>query len=214
MTFRRPKPTTLWARLASFSPGTVKPINRWERRNQLRFLAAAGAGVALIVAISITAGGDDDAPVAAPTKATAKPTEKVTTQPPKAATEPTEAPAKTTAPAPVETLTVKNSKDLAALLKAGEFDEVVSTFAKKYEGRTIAFDGNVANVAAYDIGSNILILANDYSETTASGPNFQFKDADLPLLSQGDNVRVKAVVVGYDDNSGLFELEPVMVRIR
>jgi hypothetical protein len=126
-------------------------------------------------------------------------------------------------------LTVKNNEDLAAILATkNESDPIISKFAKKYAGRTIEFDGNIANMMQhgnYKTRYNILILAGDYSETTFSGPNFQFEDVsvfDLNLtgseipesIGAGQNLHITAEVEDYNETSELFHLKPISTEIR
>ena len=67
---------------------------------------------------------------------------------------------------------------------------------------------------------DILILAGDYSNTSATGPNFQYNDVgtfDLHLtganvpdsIGVGDNLHIVATVDEFDRESCLFVLEPV-----
>ncbi|MEK4701945.1 DUF4839 domain-containing protein [Solibacillus sp. FSL R7-0668] len=128
-----------------------------------------------------------------------------------------------------EILTVDNNKELAEILSTkDESSPLFKEFAQKYAGRTIEFDGNTAYVNNH--GNNktrfdYLIFAGDYSETTFSGPNFQFKDVnyyDLHLTGDnipdtfgiGLNIRIIATVEEYDENSGLFQLKPVSIKMR
>ncbi|CAN7531752.1 DUF4839 domain-containing protein [Rossellomorea sp. LjRoot5] len=129
-----------------------------------------------------------------------------------------------------EIVTVKNNEDFAAVLAVkNEADPIISEFAKKYEGRTIEFDGYIANMMLhgnYKTRYNILILAGDYGDTTFSGPNFQFKDvnvvSDLNLtgsnipdtIGMGQNLHITAAVEEYDETSGLFRLDPISTEIR
>jgi hypothetical protein len=127
-------------------------------------------------------------------------------------------------------LTVKNNADLAAVLAVkDEFDPIVGEFAKKYAGKTIEFDGNIADMMPhgnYKTRYDILIYPGDYNETTAIGPSFQFKDVnvvyDLKLtgsnipetIGRGQNLHITAVVEEYNENNGLFFLKPVSTEIR
>ncbi|NMD71526.1 DUF4839 domain-containing protein [Bacillus sp. DNRA2] len=126
-------------------------------------------------------------------------------------------------------LTVKNNEDLAALLSVkNENDPIIGKFAKKYVGRIIEFDGNIANMMQhgnYKTRYNILILAGDYNETTFSGPNFQFENVgviDLNLtgseipdsIGAGQNLHITAEVVEYNETSELFRLKPINTEIR
>ncbi|MGD6873739.1 DUF4839 domain-containing protein [Sutcliffiella horikoshii] len=128
-----------------------------------------------------------------------------------------------------EILTVENNEDLAALLAVkNENDPTVGEFAKKYAGRTIEFDGNIAHMmphGSYTTRYDILIFAGDYSETTFSGPNFKFEDVNISNLNltgsnipdtigMGQNLHITAVVEEYKENSGLFFLEPISTEIR
>lgn len=128
-----------------------------------------------------------------------------------------------------EVLSVNNCEELAALLSLkDEFDPSIAEFASKYQGRTIEFDGNVAYVSpheGYSTRFDYLIYAGDYSETTVSGPSFQFEDVNYyDLHLEGDNIpgtfgvglniHVIAEIEEYDSGSGLFKLTPVEIRMR
>ncbi|MCC3359555.1 DUF4839 domain-containing protein [Bacillus sp. REN16] len=128
-----------------------------------------------------------------------------------------------------EILTIDNCKELAEILSTkNESDPLIKEFAQKYAGRTIEFDGNtayVSNHGKYKTRFDYLIYAGDYSETTFSGPNFQFEDvnySDLNLTGDnvpdtfgaGLNIRITATVEEYDENTGLFQLEPVSIKMR
>ncbi len=120
--------------------------------------------------------------------------------------------------------------ELAAVLAAKDPDDPsIQEFADKYEGRTIEFDGYIAAMnlhGDYKTRYDILILAGDYSETTAVGPNFQFRDVSVILdlnltgsnipdtIGVGDNLHITAKIGEYEDSSGLFLLEPVSVEFR
>ena len=128
-----------------------------------------------------------------------------------------------------EILTTENNAELAAVLTVkAEFDPIYKAFAEKYAGRTIEFDGNIANMAFnanYKTRYDILIYAGNYSKTTTIGPSFKFDDVgiyDLHLtgskipenISEGQNFRFTARVEKYDENSQLFFLDPVSVKVR
>ena len=138
----------------------------------------------------------------------------------------TSAPPTTTTPPAQETLTVDNSPDLAALLTGSDCGATVASFVEEYRGRTIEFDGNVANVANHDGAEtryDFLVYAGDYSEVTATGPNLVFRDVsglDMNLtggdgsISTGDNLRFVAGVEDFDSDSCLLLLSPVSTRVR
>ncbi|MEW9122697.1 MAG: DUF4839 domain-containing protein [Thermotaleaceae bacterium] len=126
-------------------------------------------------------------------------------------------------------LTVNNNEELAAVLAVKDpSDPIVGEFAKKYAGKTIEFDGNIADMMQnrdYKTRYDILIYAGDYSETTAIGPSFKFEDvnvSDLKLtgsdipenIGMGQNLHITAVVKKYNEDSGLFMLKPVSTKIR
>jgi Domain of unknown function (DUF4839) len=127
-------------------------------------------------------------------------------------------------------LTVKNNKDLAALLaERDDCSDTIKGFAAKYGGRTIEFDGNIAamnnhgdNKTRYDI----LVNAGDYSESSTIGPNFKFKDVNIVLdlhltgsnipdsVGTGDNLHIIAQVEDYNSTQCLFSLKPISTGVR
>ncbi|WP_438349253.1 DUF4839 domain-containing protein [Paenibacillus sp. FA6] len=128
-----------------------------------------------------------------------------------------------------EILTVDNNKELAEILSTkDESSTLFKEFAQKYAGRTIEFDGNTAYVSKhenYKTRFNYLIFAGDYSTTTFSGPEFQFRNVnyfDLHLTGDnipdpfgvGLNIRIIATVEEYDENPGLILLKPVSIKMR
>lgn len=128
-----------------------------------------------------------------------------------------------------DVLTVENCEDLAKLLTLKDpFDPSVTEFAEKYKGCIIEFDGCVAylsNHGDYKTRYDILLYGCDYSETSVSGPSFQFEDVgvydlginDLYLpdyICAGRNVHIVAEVDGFDPNTGLFKLDPVSITDR
>lgn len=129
-----------------------------------------------------------------------------------------------------EIITVENNEDFAGVLAVkNEFDQIIGEFAKKYVGRTIEFDGYIANLMQhgnYETRYDILILAGDYGQTTFSGPNFQFEDVSVVLdlnltgsnipdtIGMGQNLHITAEVKEYNETSGLFKLEPISTEIR
>lgn len=147
----------------------------------------------------------------------------------------TTAPAGTTAPPPEtgappseEVLTAANSLELAAILaEPDNCSATIGTFAATYSGRTIEFDGNIATMGPHGTNEtryDLLVSPGDYSETTAIGPTFQFRDvgiADLHLtgdvpaaIAQGDNLHVVAKVEEFNGDQCLFFLDPVSTQVR
>jgi hypothetical protein len=149
---------------------------------------------------------------------------------------PTITPTNTLAPIPTlkptpsqEILTIENNKDMAALFKVSDSTPFINEFAKKYSGRIIQFDGYIANMMPHDgykTRFDLLIYTGNNGESSGNGLNFKFEDvnvvSDLKLtgssipenISEGQNLRITAEVVEYDEVSGLFFLKPVSTEIR
>lgn len=128
-----------------------------------------------------------------------------------------------------EHLTVENCEELAAILSVkNEFDQSIKDFAANHKGEIIEFDGNIAYIAnhgSYNTRYDILVYGGDYSETSVSGPSFQFEDVgviDLGLsglflpdfVKAGSNIHIVAEVEGYNEMSGLFELDTISIAER
>lgn len=126
-------------------------------------------------------------------------------------------------------LTIDNCEELANMLSnKDDIDESYSSFAKKYKGKTIEFDGRIdhlMNYENYDTRYDILVSTGDYDPDHQTGPAFKFKNVaayDLDLdtidleseIKVGKNVRIIAKVEEFDSNSGLFFLDPVSVTAR
>nr|WP_254367842.1 DUF4839 domain-containing protein [Microbacterium sp. NC79] len=184
-------------------------------------LAVTGLIVGVIVS-SINAG--ENVPDAEPTTITSEaPAEP--SAPASEATEPSETPSTTNES---EAITIDNNAEFAALLQERDYcSPVVSTFAEKYAGKTIELDASIGAMNNHDGSAtryDILISAGDFSETTAVGPAFQFRDVnagDLHLTDNdrdafgvGDNLRVTATVEKYEQQSCLFLLDPVETSFR
>lgn len=127
---------------------------------------------------------------------------------------------------PAENLTVENCPDLAALLALPDpGDPSVSSFARKYYGRVIEFDGCVMNMqhhGDFNTRWDVLLTAGDYDENSSLGPNFRLTDVNIydMNVSGGDsvytglNVHIAAEVGDYNPNSQLFELDIIRMDIR
>ena len=97
-----------------------------------------------------------------------------------------------------------------------------------YAGRTIEFDGSIANMANhgdYDTRYDILVAPGNKGPESAVGPAFKFEDVnvvDLHLtgakrpgsVSEGDRFRFVAQVVEYNPDQCLLFLAPVSTRVR
>lgn len=127
-----------------------------------------------------------------------------------------------------EVITVDNN-DLFKTIVNAEDPEIkdLKDFAKKYELRTIEFDGNVRAFSySNDKETRFDMLFNtlDYEEDSCTGPNFKFEYASANEIGLeygeevpykvGDNVKVKAQVAEYDEEHGIFKLYPLRVTKR
>ncbi|WP_074315335.1 DUF4839 domain-containing protein [Micromonospora cremea] len=205
LNFRRPKPKVPWV-----------PI-------------ALAAGVVLLLAIvggiaSTLQGGDDKDPK--PTKSPSETTVLASGKP--SATPKPEESASDESDAD-QVLTVENSKDFAALLAVPDYcGETIGTFAAKYEGRTIEFNGSIAsmlNHGDYNTRYDILVHPGNKGPKSSVGPAFKFEDVNVPDLhltganipdsvGTGDLLHVVARVAEYNPEQCLFFLEPVSTEIR
>jgi hypothetical protein len=217
----------------------TKLIFRRLKPKQPKYLWPAAAGALLLIGIIVGIGAareGDDTPEAntPPTNAAVVQSEEPSKGPsetPSQKTEPSEsATAAPVASAAEQTLTVQNNAELAALLASTDSDDdSIEGFATKYKDRTIEFDGNIAamnNHGDYKTRYDILIGAGNYSATSMTGPNFQFKDVnivtDLHLtgsnipdgIGKGDNLHLIARVDGFNRAQGLFFLKPVSTTVR
>lgn len=122
-------------------------------------------------------------------------------------------------------LTIDNCPELAEILNnKAEIDESYSAFASKYEGKVIEFDGRIdycTKHGDYNTRFDYLVSAGDYDPDHQIGPTFKFEDVsyyelntDLDTVSVGLNVHIVAEVESFDNNSGLFFLDPVAVTER
>ncbi|MFE9658390.1 DUF4839 domain-containing protein [Micromonospora sp. NPDC006431] len=193
------------------------------KEQKVGFGVAAGLLPILAIIITIGAINETNAPTSPAATTTAAPAAQ---EPVEAAPSPTPASAEPKAEA---VLTVKNNKDLAALLAAAEDHDLFQEFATKYQGRTIKFDGTIAAMnhhGDYKTRYDILVLAGNSIGSGVTGPNFQFKDvnitSDLRLtgpnipdtIGVGQKLRITAEIEGYAGNQDLFLLDPVSTEVR
>lgn len=128
-----------------------------------------------------------------------------------------------------EILTIENNKDMAALFKTGDNDPLIGEFAKKYSGRIIRFDGYIANMMPHEnfkTRFDLLIYTGNYGGKSGNALSFKFEDinivSDLKLtgsnipdtIREGQNLRITAKVLEYNQVQGLFFLKPVSTEIR
>ena len=215
LNFRRVKPKTFGAHLLSI----VATFRRTQPKTQLVLVASCAlilvAGIIGIV-VGTQSGGDTPNPSAAQTPAS--------TAPP---AEPTEPDATESSPPDDEqVMTADNSEEFAALLAVPDYcDETIAPFVAKYAGRTIKFDGSIANMANhgdYDTRYDILVYPGDKGPESTVGPAFKFEDVnvfDLNLtgaksVGEGDRFRFVAQVDKYNPTQCLLFLAPVSARVR
>jgi hypothetical protein len=223
--------------LVSQSPGRLQTeltFRRPKPKSRTLLWAIVGGGVAIVLAIIIIIGvvGERNAPD------NESPNAAITEAPSAAATEslptPTESSsAEETAPPSAEpaaiTLTSENNAELAALLTLTDYcDPSIAAFAAMYRGQTIEFPGYIGALGPHDGATtryDILLSAGDFSETSAPGPAFQYRDvnttSDLSFtgttpdtIGVGTNLVVTAEVDEYEQNSCLFLLDPVATAVR
>lgn len=125
-----------------------------------------------------------------------------------------------------ENITMQNNQEFAQILAGGDSGQPIESFANKYQGHNIEFDGYTASVLPHDSYKtrfDYLILAGDVGN--GRGPNFHFSDVnyyDLHLtgdnipssFTEGLNIHVIAEIESYDSASGLLELKPVSITMR
>jgi hypothetical protein len=156
---------------------------------------------------------------------------------PSETSKPSETPSETLEPDATESsepdgeqvLTADKSGEFAALLAVSDgCDETIAPFVAKYDGRTIEFDGSIANMANhgdYDTRYDILVYPGNKGPESTVGPAFKFEDvnvSDLNLtgaklpdsVGEGDRFRFVAQVVKYNANQCLLFLAPVSTRVR
>ncbi|PPH98266.1 hypothetical protein C5C95_09915 [Rathayibacter sp. AY1B7] len=206
LTFRRPKP-----------------------KSRLLLWIIGGGALALIFATVITIGVISERN--AGTAETAGPLPRETISEPSSDPFPVPAEAATSPePEPEEVvLTTATSSELAALLVLSDYcSPDIAAFAAAHRGDTIAFPGYVGAMAPHNGATtryDFLIGAGDFSETSAPGPSFQFRDVNATndlrwvgaapdSIGVGTNLSITASVGEYEQNSCLFLLNPVATAAR
>ncbi|WP_143546767.1 DUF4839 domain-containing protein [Rhodococcus sp. 06-235-1A] len=217
--------------VVSQTPGRIQTEIMFRRPapRSRRVLWIVGGGVfalalAVIFAIGIIGERDTDSAETAspPSSEKAAPSE----QPSIEATVAAQAPQ----PEPNDVvLTPENSPELATVLALTDYcSPDIAAFAAAHRGQTISFPGSVGDIAPYEGASTrylILLGAGDFSETSAPGPAFQFRDVNTTddmrwggsvpdTIVVGTNLSITAKVDRYEERSCLFLLEPVATSVR
>jgi hypothetical protein len=131
-------------------------------------------------------------------------------------------------PEAAATLTPQNNKELKAMLGGDDCDDKYAAFAKKYPGKTIEFNGSIADVANhgdYKTRFDFLISPGDKGSLSTRGPSFKFADVnrfDLHFIgpnipdgvSRDDKFHFVAEVLNYNSDNCLFFLRPVSTQAR
>ena len=167
--------------------------------------------------------GDDTAKATeSPTEPAEESSEEATEEPPTGATP--------TAPTDGQPLTVESNADFAAIMQLTDTcSPDIGTFAARYAGATVAFDGAIVAMMPHDGATtryDILINQGDFSEDVAApGPNFQFRDVNTTFdlhysgavpdsIGVGTNIHVVATVDEFVAQQCLFLLEPAETSFR
>ena len=220
--------------LVSQTPGKLRTEFVFRRpKSKTRWLpwAIGGGAVAVVLATIITIGtiserNAAETPAAVPS-ASSSPSREASTAPSESPS--SVAPTVEASPELDVVLTAENTAEFAALLSLTDYcDPSIAAFAASYRGRTVAFPGNIGAMALRDGATSrydLLIIAGDFSETSAPGPAFQFRDVNTTYdlhfvgttpdtIGVGTNLGVTAEVRNYEASSCLFLLDPVSTSVR
>lgn len=126
-------------------------------------------------------------------------------------------------------LTQENNSEFANILNGTGAEADNQAFVDKYKGRTIEFDGYIADLAL--IGNkktryDMLLLPGDYVQDTAKGSYFQFPDINLTndlkltgenrpdTLGNNQNLHIVAEITGASQDAEIIYLKPIETRAR
>ncbi len=126
-------------------------------------------------------------------------------------------------------ITISNNSDFKKLLELKDpSDSFIGTFASKYEGQTVEFDGCILamnNHGDFKTRYDILIGSGEFDENSTSGPAFRLTDVAAysmkldtmyveEVLSVGTNIHIVAKLEKYNDFTTIYELDVVSVAVR
>jgi hypothetical protein len=217
--------------VVSQTPGRLRTeikVRRSKPKSRTFLYAVGGGALAVVVTIIIIIIGTVNERNTARTQPTTSPV---------VATEPPPSPAATDAPSSSPTaeaaqatvITAEDSPEFATLLGSADYyNASIPAFAEKYQGQQIGFVGNVGTLTNHGDAAtryDILIGAENYGETSQSGPAFQFRDVNLTSdlhyagdvpdsLAVAKNVQIVAEVGPYEPSSCLLMLDPVETSFR
>ena len=124
-------------------------------------------------------------------------------------------------------ITVENSEAFAEILSLTDaFDPRIEQFVNGHIGDTIEFDGYMGDIAhhgSYNTRYDFLVCVGD-NDGPVVGPYFHFTDFSYAQMNFDDNspddvyrddeFRFTAVIVSYNETTGLLELRPVSTVYR
>lgn len=217
LTFRRRKRKTLGTHLLSI----VATFRRLQPKRQLALIASCALVLGASV-IGIVVGTRSEADARNPSAAHGMAST--------AASPETSDPDSNTSIGPndEQVLTADTSPGFAALLRVPDgCDGTIAPFMSKYSGRTVEFDGSIADMAnhgKYDTRFDILVAPGSKGPQSTIGPNFEFEDVnvlDLKLtgasvpdvVAKGDRFRFVATLAEYNPTQCLLSLEPVSTKV-
>lgn len=220
--------------LVSQTPGTLQTsmiFRRPKPRTRLIPFVVGGVILAATLATIITFGIIGERTTAVVPTSTAAATPSATSNESSATSPGSSTAARTQlTPGPeIVSLTPENDPDLAALLAVTDYcDPSIERFAEAHRGQTIDFAGSIDALGPHGSATtryDILLSAGDFSQSSALGPAFQFRDVnttsdlnfvgDAPdTIGVGTNLNVSAEVVAYEPSSCLFLLDPASTEVR
>jgi len=199
-----------------------KPKSRW-------LIWAIGGGVlAVVFAVIITFGIIGERGATSPDAPSAMSSESPATPSPSPSLDGAAGTSPSSTPEDIA-ITPERNADLAALLTLTDYcDPSIAEFASTYRGQTISFPGSIGALTPHDGATtryDILIGSGDFSETSAPGPAFQFRDVNTTndlnfvgptpdTIGVGTNLSVTAEVDDYEPNSCLLLLNPMSTAVR
>lgn len=209
LNFRKPAPKVPWLPIA----------------------ALVGVGVLILAIVGIVSlfQGDDEPASTTAASSTPTPSDTPSATPSETTDSPSEEPEETPTKSDDadEVITAQSNDDFAAILGGGECDKAVKTFAADNAGRTIEFDGGIADMAphgSYDTRYDILITPGDKAGSATTGAYFKFEDVNAGDLNftgkvpdrfgTGDLIHVVANVDHYRSIDCILFLEPVSTEFR
>ncbi|NTW38600.1 MAG: DUF4839 domain-containing protein, partial [Cellulomonadaceae bacterium] len=107
--------------------------------------------------------------------------------------------------------------------------DTIAQFAADHQGATIEFDGSVVAMNSHDGATtryDMLLAPGDFSETSQTGPAFQFNDVNTTsdmhwtnesakgTVGVGDDLHIVATVGQFDEASCLFLIDPAATSFR